>query len=339
MARTERSAARQRPDMKAVAALAGVSAMTVSRALRAPDKVAAATRQRVEAAMHDLGYVPDLVASSLASRHSGIIAVIVPTVASSIFDDSVQGISDCIGAAGYQLIIGESRYSLAGEERLARAMLGRRPDGLILTGAAHTGALRDMLLQARLPVVETWTLTDTPIDSVVGFSNQAAGYAMTEALVAAGYQRIAFLGRSDESRSVARQSGYQRCLAAHGLSDHARTISVDSHHMAAAGRAVEALLSDHPATEAVFAASDSAAAGALFACQRRGWPVPGRIAIAGFGDFEIAAQTVPALTTVRIARYDIGRTAAQVILDRLSAVTAHPARLDFGFEIVRRESA
>jgi LacI family gluconate utilization system Gnt-I transcriptional repressor len=325
--------------MKQVAERAGVSTMTVSRALRSPDKVAADTLKCVQRAIETLGYVPDLVASSLASQRSRIIALIVPTVSSSIFDDSVQGIADTIGAEGYQLIIGQSRYSAEHEEALALTLLGRRPDGLVLIGTAHSNGLRARLKQAGVPVVETWDLTDDPIDSLVGFSNHDAGFAMTERLLDWGYQRIGFVGGTEEPRGAARRAGYEACLAARGVAAAPVTAFTDGLSMTSAATTFEALIEQHPTLDAVFFSSDTIAAGALFACQRRNWRVPDRIALAGLGDFEIAAQTVPALTTVRVPRYDIGRRAAEIILARLDGTVTQSQTVDLGFEIVRRDSA
>ncbi len=325
--------------MKQVAKLAGVSAMTVSRALRSPDKVATDTLKRVEHAIEVLGYVPDLVASSLASKRSHIIALVVPTVSSSIFDDSVQGIADTIGPEGYQLIIGESRYSTEREEALALVLLGRRPDGLVLIGTAHSARLRDRLKDAGAPVVETWELTDDPIDSVVGFSNFDAGYAMAANLLDWGYRRIAFVGGHEESRAVARRAGYEACLAARGVAGKPVAAFTDGLSMRAAAATFETLVDEQPNLDAVFFANDTIAVGALFTCQRRGWPVPEKIALAGLGDFEIAGEVVPALTTVRVPRYDIGRRAAEMILARLNGTAPGQETLDLGFEVIRRDSA
>jgi len=325
--------------MKQVAELAGVSTMTVSRALRSPDKVATDTLKRVEHAIDTLGYVPDLVASSLASQRSHIIALVVPTVSSSIFDDSVQGVADGVAAEGYQLIIGESRYSTEREEALALALLGRRPDGLVLIGTAHSARLRDRLKDAGLPVVETWGITDDPIDSVVGFSNFDAGYAMTASLLDWGYRRIAFIGGNEEPRAIARRAGYEACLAERAGAGTPVTAATDGLSMRAAAEKFEALVERSPDLDAVFFASDTFATGALFACQRRGWAVPEKIALAGLGDFELSAEMVPALTTVRVPRYDIGRRAAEVILARLNGAASEPQTIDLGFEVIRRASA
>ena len=109
--------------------------------------------------------------------------------------------------------------------------------------------------------------------------------------------------------------------------------------MRAAAEKFEALVDHNPDLDAVFFASDTFAAGALFACQRRGWTVPDRIALAGLGDFELSAEMVPALTTVRVPRYDIGRRAAEVILARLNGTATEPQTVDLGFEVIRRASA
>lgn len=326
-----------RVRMVDVARLAGVSAMTVSRALRQPDRVSPETRRRVTRAIGRVGYVPDLVAAGLASQRTGVIAIIVPTLADSIFSDTVQGAADVLRERGYQLVVGDSGYSEAEEERLTAALLGRRPDGLILTGVDHRPRARRLLDAAAIPVVETWALTPRPLDSVVGFSNADAGYAMARHLVREGYRHIGFVGGSDR-RAVQRRAG---CAAA--LREAGRTLVHETARapvrMRRGAECLERLLRREPRLDAVFFASDILAAGALFACQRRGWKVPERIALAGVGDFDVAAEVVPPLTTVRIPRHEMGRRAASVLLDRIEGRAAPGVVVDVGFEIVPRASA
>src|SRR5919197_5429591 len=121
----------RQPRIEEVAALAGIATITVSRALRRPEKVAPATRARVMAAVEKLGYIPNLAASSLASRRSGIVAVVVPTIANSVFADTVQGLSDVVTARGLQLLLGQSAYSEKAERALLAAVIGRQPDGIV----------------------------------------------------------------------------------------------------------------------------------------------------------------------------------------------------------------
>jgi LacI family transcriptional regulator, gluconate utilization system Gnt-I transcriptional repressor len=171
------AAERSWTTMQDVARRAGVSAMTVSRALKAPGKVAPATRARVEAAVAALGYVPDDAARSLASRHSRLVAALVSTVADSIFASTIDGLAESLRAHNHQLLLGTTEYSAASEEALLGTILSRRPDGLVLTSGVHTETSRRLLKGASIPVVEVWELPEEPIDMAVGFSNLEAGRA------------------------------------------------------------------------------------------------------------------------------------------------------------------
>src|SRR6201994_4358279 len=157
------------PTLSAVAAVAGVSSITVSRVMRLPEKVAPQTRARVEAAMRELGYVPNQVAGALASARTGSVGVLVPTIANSIFADTVQGLSDELEPLGYAVILAQSRYDAAREDHMLRALLSRRPEALIMVGSPATDDGARLLRRAGIPVVETWELPPDPIDAVAGF--------------------------------------------------------------------------------------------------------------------------------------------------------------------------
>lgn len=146
-----------------VARLANVSAITVSRALNQPDKVAAKTLERVNQAIAQTGYVPNLLAGGLASRRSRLIAAVIPFMANSIFAEMVRAFSDVLRDAGYQVLLGETEFSEEREESLLNAILSRKPDGILLTGINHTNTCRKRLLAADIPIVETWDLTPTPL--------------------------------------------------------------------------------------------------------------------------------------------------------------------------------
>jgi LacI family transcriptional regulator, gluconate utilization system Gnt-I transcriptional repressor len=327
--------------MADVADRAGVSAITVSRALRTPDKVSPRARARIDAAIRALGYVPNLAAGTLKSQRSRIVAAIVPTLANSIFAETVEGMTDVLREHGYQLLLGNAGYSPETEEALVAAFLGRQPDGLILTGVQHTRRVRAQLRDARMPVVETWELTDAPIDLLVGFSNFEAARRMTLALIARGYRNIAFAGvdPASEPRSGRRQAGYCSAIEAQGRTPIIFTVAHEAGQTIHNGaRAMAQMLQDRPEVDAVFFANDFLALGALMECARRKLAVPGRIAIAGFGDFEVAREVIPSLTTVRIPGRDIGRRAAAMLVERLAGQKTE-MRLDLGFEIVLRDSA
>lgn len=325
-----------KPRIEDVAARAGTSPITVSRVLREPGKVAPATRARVAAAIEALGYIPNLSASSLASRRSGIVGLLVPTIDNSIFADTVRGMADAVATAGLQMLLGDFRYSEEDERRLVRALVGRQPDALVVVGVVRDAALRAMLSRLAIPVVETWDLTDDPVDTVVGFSNDAAGAAMARHLLARGRRRLAFVGGLDH-RARARAAGFAAALASAGAPPP-MVVPIDSIRIAEGRRAVAQVLETAPETDGTFFATDVLAVGAIIECQRRRVAVPGRLAIAGLGDLEIARELSPTLTTVAIPAYEIGKRAGEIVVARLGGAEAGPRVLDLGFSILARES-
>lgn len=324
-----------------VARAAGVSAITVSRVLKTPDKVSPETREKVKEAMAAVGYIRNLVAGSLASARSQVIGVVVPTITNSLFADTVEGLTNVIRPHGYQTIIGSTRYNIEEEEDIVRAFLGQRVEAMVLTGTTHSEATREMLLRAPAPVIEMWAMTDNPIDTVIGFSNFEAARQMTAHLIGRGYRQIAYLGglTKNNDRTSQRLAGYEMALSEAGLTfpDSYKRSSVFDFREG--GRAIRSLLEAHPEIDAVFAASDVLAVGAIQECTRRGWAVPDRVAIAGLDDSIIAQEMVPPLTTVRIPRYHIGEVIGNELLRRLHDPGGEANRvIDLGFEIITRTS-
>src|SRR5260370_27045120 len=144
------------PTLSAVAKLAGVSSITVSRVVRLPDLVAPETRERVAAAMRELGYVPNQLAVGLARARTRSIGVLVPTIANSIFADTVQGLSDELEPLGYAVILAQSRYDAAREDHMLAALLSRRPEAVLVGGSPPPGGGARLLRRAGLPVAATW---------------------------------------------------------------------------------------------------------------------------------------------------------------------------------------
>ncbi|MDF1791409.1 MAG: LacI family DNA-binding transcriptional regulator [Thalassobaculaceae bacterium] len=323
-----------------VAERAGVSKITVSRVLRAPDKVREETRDRVRAAIADLGYVPDEAAGGLSSRRSRIVGAVISTLAGSTFASTVDGLGARLRQNGHQLLLAGTDYSSAKEADAVAAMLGRRPDGLVLTSTSHTEDARRTLAASRVPVVEIWELPAEPIGYAVGFSNHDAGAAMARHLLATGRRRPAFVGTAGEGdrRGRLRYEGFAEALAQTGTTDARAAAPSAGTHTARGARGLAAVLERWPDTDAVFCASDALALGALSEAGRRGLRVPDDIAIAGFGDFEFAGEFGLGLTTVRIPGIRIGETAAQLILDVNAGIRPDSRSIDVGFEVVERST-
>jgi LacI family gluconate utilization system Gnt-I transcriptional repressor len=328
--------------MADIAALAGVTKMTVSRALRQPDKVRPETRERVHAAARSVGYIPNRTAGSLTAGISGIVGVVVPTLRHSLFAETIEGLSDVLAGAGIDLLVASSRYETGAEEAQIRALLGRRPDAIVLTSLTHTRAARDLLRSAGIAVVETWESADEPIDMAVGFSNRDAAHAMTGELVRSGYRNIVFVNgpTAGNERARHRSEGYRAAMKQADLqARRIRTVRDVGEILPETGaRLVRKLIAEDPQVDAVFFTSDVYAVGAILECRKAGIAVPEQMGIAGFHDLELGRVVMPSLTTVHVPALEIGREAGRMILTRLSGQEPEAERRDLAFEIVVRDS-
>lgn len=325
-----------------VARMAGVSRVTVSRAISHPHLVSPATLAAVQQAIAQLGYVPNLNAGSLATRRSRIVGAIVPTLSNAWFAETMDGLGEVLESGGYQLLLGQTRYRQRQEEILIDAFIGRQVDAVVLTGVSHAPAVRAKLRRCGIPVVETWDLTDDPIDMVAGFSNRAAGAAVAEHLLARGYRYLGFIG-AKEDRALKRLAGYREAIAARALPDVvARTVEPPS-SIADGAYALAELVRQHPRLQAVYCSNDTLGVGALQACREQGWQVPERMGVVGFSDLAIAAASVPALSSVRVQSREMGKRAGEMLLARLGAADAAgnvgERIVDLGFSVVARTSS
>ncbi|WP_045858246.1 LacI family DNA-binding transcriptional regulator [Teredinibacter purpureus] len=331
--------------MSDVAELAGVSAITVSRVINRPEKVSAVVKQKVFSAIDSLGYIPNHSASALASSRSGVIGVVIPSLSNSVFNDVLKGIYEVTGPTGYHVVLADSHYSPLEEERMVRTLLGQSPEAMIITGGNQTELTRNMLLGAGIPIVQIMESVDEPIDMNVGFSHREAAFEVVSKIVAAGYTKLGFLGARMDSRAQQRLQGYRNAMEAQGLfnDDWVMTTPRPS-SIAMGGELFTSLMAKSEGEcNAVFCVNDDLALGTLFECQRMYISVPDKMAICGFNDIEASALVNPPLSSVRVPRYDMGVTAAQMALrvlsdDDNSAAEQHNKIVDSGYQIMMRES-
>ena len=320
-----------------VAKLAGVSAITVSRALKTPSVVAEETLARIHDAVSRTGYVPNLIAGGLASNRSGLVAALVPTIAGSVFLDTIQALTDAFDEAGFQLMLGQSGYTGIREDALINAIVGRRPDGIVLTGIMHSAEGRRRLLASGIPVVETWDLTPTPIDMLVGFSHEQVGREVADFLFAKGFRRPAMV-TADDYRAGLRRAGFERRMHALGLAVMPVHVVPAPTTLRNGREGFSALLDSAAGVDVVFCSSDVLAHGVVTEAHARGLRVPDDIAVMGFGDLAFASHIHPSLSTVNIDGVAIGRQAARFIIDRIEGADIGERIRDIGFSIVERHS-
>lgn len=328
------------PTLHDVAELAGVSFMTVSRALREPAKVSPQTRERVLEAIKEIGYVPNLAARSLVSSSSNLVTVVVPNLENLIFAQTIHGITDELRRNQLFLSISYSGYSLKEESDLIAASLQQRPCAIILHNTVHTAEAAELLRSCAIPVIETGDLSREPIDSVVSYSNFDAGRAATHHLAARGYRNIAFASvvKRDNIRIQERLRGYRAALKELGRPFRKELVHEGEIGPLSGAQLLADILRDTPDADAIFFAGERLAIGAVLECHRRGIRVPGRVAIIGFDDYDINQQVSPPLSAVAIPRYEIGRLAAQMVVSRVRGWKREPEIRDVGFRIVARES-
>ncbi len=183
----------RKATMTDLAAAAGVSLMTVSNCFKQPHKVHADTRKKVMDAAAAVGYVPNLIASSLASGNSRMVAALVPSLRNSNFAKTLQGLGDYLHARGYELLLAVAEDPLR-EETVLRNLLGRRPGGIVLTGGEHSRASIALIRQAGIPVVETWIAASPSVDMAVGFSLFDAARDVAQLMVKKGLRHVGWAG-------------------------------------------------------------------------------------------------------------------------------------------------
>ncbi|HET6533459.1 MAG TPA: LacI family DNA-binding transcriptional regulator [Actinoplanes sp.] len=335
---------RERPTLEAVARRAGVSRATVSRVVNGSTTVAVAIRDAVNAAVEELGYVPNQAARSLVTQRTESIALILPETANRVFSDDlffpamIRGISTELEAADKQLVL-MMAGSAASHDRVERYAMAGHVDGVMFASMHGADPLPGSLARIGIPVVCSGRpmsppAAPTPYVDVDHFGGVSRA---VEHLLARGRRRIATIaGPQDMVAGVDRLHGYRSALATAGLTGHE---AVGDFTRDSGVRAMHQLLAEDPTLDAVFVASDMMAHGALQALKDAGRRVPDDVAVIGFDDFEISRYSDPPLTTVRQPIVDIGRTMASQMLGLVNDRRDVPQEVVLPTELVVRESA
>ena len=302
--------------LKDIARLAGVSEMTASRALRGAVDVSDATRQKVEGIAAQLGYVPNRIAGALASQRSNLVALVVPSLGSSVFPEVLSGVSQALKNSPLKPVIGVSGYDPTEEESVIREMLSWRPSGLIVAGLEHSDTSRAMLASADIPVVEIMDTDGDPVSHCVGISHFDAGRGMAQAIASRGYRRIGFIGTKmpQDFRARKRLDGFIDGLQAHDLALLDRELYAGVSSVQNGRNLTASLLQRSPRLECIYYSSDVMSVGGYMHCLANGLTVPSDLALAGFNNLDLLSGLPIRLATTDSYRYEIGQNAARIIL-------------------------
>lgn len=305
------------PDIKEVARLAGVSPVTVSRALRQPDIVSAETRERVLQVVRDTGYASNPHAVALRSGRSTIVAAFVSNLLSQQYSQAVRACARRLEEHGYQLMVGQTSYSYAKERTAINSLIALRPAAVFFTGVIELEEHRRQLRELDIPVVESWAYPRDPIDMLVGISNTDAGRLAAEHLVERGYRQLAYLGRSG-GRGSLRLKGFQARAAELGV-EIVDTFLIDDITTLHSGRQACHRIFDAPRKfDAVFCANDLLGAGVLLEARQRRIRIPEELAILTFGHNDLAEELSPRLSAICFDVEQLGTRSAALIIERLS---------------------
>lgn len=306
----------RQPTLEEVAAAAGVSKMTASRALRGARDVSAASIEKVKRAAEQLGYVGNQLALSLSSRRTNLIGVVIPSMSNIVFPEVLGGISSGLEGSGLQPVFGVSDYDAEKERDIIRNMLSWQPSALIVTGLDQPDETKRLLRQTDIPVIQIMDLDGEPVDFVVGLSHTQAGRDMAEAILQSGRRKIGYIGSAvdRDKRALKRRAGFEAVLAEQGVTPMAAETSLDASSSRLGRDLTESLLQRQPDLDCLYYSNDDMAAGGLFACIKLGRKVPDDILIAGFNGLEIANALPVRIATSFSPRRAIGEKAAQLAL-------------------------
>lgn len=327
------------PTLATIAERVGVSANTVSRALRAPHTVRSEIRKRIDLAMDELNYVPNRLAGGLSGSRSNIVGVIVPSLHHSEFSVIVDALQSALVNHGLQVMVGNTGYDAGQELQLVRSILSWRPLALAIVGVDHASKVSDLLKLSGVPIVETWDTAGNVIDTAIGFDHAQIGRAQAAHMIGAGYKNIAFVGsvRDEDKRARKRLDGARQAIHEAGLPALTVCTAEAGGNPDLGESLLISLLDTNPQIDAIICNSDVVAFGVLRGLKRTGRIVPGDVGVIGFGDSDASSCLSPTLTSVRPDRALIGKLTADAIVSRID--DGDPRIVNVEWSLIARESS
>ncbi|ABM03811.1 transcriptional regulator, LacI family [Psychromonas ingrahamii 37] len=324
-----------------VAKAAGVGTMTVSRVLRMPDQVSDKLRDKIQQVIDELGYIPNRAAGALASGKSNSIAVILPSLVDKMCSQFIPPFQNILNQAGHQLILGYSNYSISQEEQLLSPLLASNPSAIVLFGSERSAQSTKMIKNAQLTMLEVAEINDLSFDLNIGIDHYQASKEMTNYLIKKGYQNIAFVGFQNGQNILRKQlGGWQSAMLENYLSPDHFLIANDLTDIKLGSEGLAKLLLRESTLDAVICTNEEIATGVLFECQRRVLKIPQDIAITCLDGSILSQQCVPTLTSIELDYVNMGKEAANLLLERLLDKEQSDAKqINIGFKLCERASS
>jgi LacI family transcriptional regulator, gluconate utilization system Gnt-I transcriptional repressor len=329
----------ERTTLHDVATKAGVSAITVSRALREPEKVTPELRSRILQLVEEMSYVPDQAARALASRHNSTFSVLVPSLSNRAVIGLMQGIEERVRDTTFRIQYANTHNCVQEERRQVRLLLSQNTAGIVLGGLEGLDDLRETIERANCPIIQVVDVGLPTPGTVIALDHFEAAAAATRHLIACGYRRIALMGATMAERSRRRTEGYSLAMHEAGLFDPGLI-----HHENAASstqmgsRMLHRAISIAPDLDGVFCQNDDIALGVLFEARRMGKRVPDDFGICGYNDLDFSAVMEPPLTTIRTPLFEIGYRAADMMIRAADGKPAPQQVINLGFELIERRT-
>lgn len=324
------------PTLDDVANAAGVSTATVSRCLNEKQKVSPKTLAKVMEAVESLGYTPNFNARAMAAKQSHTIGAIIPTMENAIFARGLQAFQEKLLEKGYNLLVSSSAYQPKLEAQQIRELVARGADGLLLIGYERDEAVYEYLARRGIPTVLAWASIPDSEHASVGFDNRAAMRLLADKVIDMGHRQIAVISGilDGNDRAAERLAGIQDSWQAHGFHLNDLPIIQTPYETESGAAAFEQLVQADVKPTVIMCGNDVLAAGVISKARDLGFNVPNDISVTGFDDIELAKHVFPALTTVHVPHRQMGRVAAESLIDLIeNRVEKVSHQLDISIEM------
>jgi len=324
------------PTLDDVAERAGVSSATVSRFLNNPQVVAKGTSDRIREAVEFTGYIPNALAGGLASNRSRMVAVLIPHLEQSLFNDTIENMVDELTTSGNNVMLGLTGTSLGRTKDLIRTSLARRVDAIICTGPV-SDEIVETVRRGKALFIQIWELPEHPVGIAIGFSHQDAGRDIARFLASRGYTRPHLI-TAEGPRAHLRRVGFLQEWEAVGAEAPTETLIEVPSRFGHARRAFAEMRRLPRMPDVVICGSDHLAQGMIVEAQSAGLKVPGNLAVMGFGNSAIAGEMRPTISTVDVDGARIAREVMAAIIRHQDGDEIQPCNVDVGFRLIARES-